>query len=72
MPNRMGTPSTTGSPSHHDVTGVNKVLITASAPTWLSNASTTLPPTKSGVTMVRMSLVRAQVSDNNTRHRGKA
>ena len=61
MPNRIGTPSATGRPSHHAVTGVSAVLMASSAPKWASSASTTLPATSSGVTMVRMSLVRAQV-----------
>ena len=68
----MGTPSTAGRPSHHAVTGVNRVLIAVSAPTWWSTASTTLPPTRSGVTMVSMSSVRAQVSVSIERQCGRA
>jgi hypothetical protein len=60
-PNRIGTPSATGSPSHQLVTGVSARLIQASMPTWPSSASTTLPATSSGSTMVTMSRLRSQV-----------
>ena len=44
----------------------------SSAPKWVSSASTTLPSTSSGVTMVRMSLVRSQVMVSRRRHWGMA
>jgi len=67
-----GTPSTIGNPSHHCVIGMSSALIARSTPTWFSSASTMLPPTSSGKTIVRMSCVRSQVSLSNVRQRGNA